>query len=87
MVDAARARTVPALQSAAATTAGVPMPAVRARLPRRAWSSCTPWPSTMLGGLVSLLVVQLFVLPGLLVMTARRRPERLDAEPALVTTD
>lgn len=86
VVDAARARTVPALQSAL-TTAGVLMPA--AVLGSRAGLEFLhPLAVAMLGGLVSLLVVQLFVLPGLLVMTAGRRPEQeLDAEPALVTTD
>jgi Cu/Ag efflux pump CusA len=86
VVDAARARAVPALQSAL-TTACVLVPATvfgsRAGL-----EFLHPLAVTMLGGLVSLLVVQLFVLPGLLVMTAgRRSAQELDAGHTLVATD
>jgi Cu/Ag efflux pump CusA len=86
VVDAARARAVPILQSAL-TTAYVLLPAAvfgsRAGL-----EFLHPLAVTMLGGLVSLLVVQLFVLPGLLAMTADRRSEpELDAGRTLVATD
>jgi Cu/Ag efflux pump CusA len=85
VLDAARARAVPVLQSAL-TIAYVLVPAAvfgsRAGL-----EFLHPLAVTMLGGLVSLLVVQLFVLPGLLVTTtARRSAPELDPGHALTAT-
>jgi len=81
VLDVARARTVPVLQSVA-ITAGVMVPAAVLRT-RPGLEFLHPLAVTMLGGLVSLLVVQLFVLPALLLGTAaRQRPEQPGLRPA-----
>ena len=72
VLAAARERTVPLLQSVLLTAAVL--------VPAAAWGSRAgleflhPLAVTMLGGLASLLVVQLFVLPALLMTTAGRQP-------------
>jgi Cu/Ag efflux pump CusA len=79
--EAARERTVPVLQSAL-ITAGVLAP-VAILGSRPGLEFLHPLAVTMLGGLVSLLVVQLFVLPALLLGTAARpRPEQPGLRPA-----
>jgi len=81
VLDVARARTVPVLQSVA-ITAAVMVPAAVLRT-RPGLEFLHPLAVTMLGGLVSLLVVQLFVLPALLLGTAaRQRPEQPGLRPA-----
>jgi Cu/Ag efflux pump CusA len=81
VLEVARERTVPVLQSVL-ITAGVLAPAaVLGSQPGLEFLH--PLAVTMLGGLVSLLVVQLFVLPALLLGTAARpRPEQPAFRPA-----
>jgi Cu/Ag efflux pump CusA len=81
VLDTARQRTVPVLQTVL-ITAGVLLPA--AVLGARAGLELLhPLAVTMLGGLVSLLLVQLFVLPALLLAAAgRSRPAQPDTRPA-----
>jgi Cu/Ag efflux pump CusA len=68
-------RTVPVLQSVVITAAVIVPAAVLGTRPGLEFLH--PLAVTMLGGLVSLLVVQLFVLPALLLGTAaQRRPEQ-----------
>jgi Cu/Ag efflux pump CusA len=81
VLEVARARTVPVLQSVL-ITAGVMVPAAVLGT-RPGLEFLHPLAVTMLGGLVSLLVVQLFVLPALLLGTAARpRPEQPGLRPA-----
>jgi Cu/Ag efflux pump CusA len=81
VLGVARERTVPALQSVL-ITAGVLVP-VAILGSRPGLEFLHPLAVTMLGGLVSLLVVQLFVLPALLLGTATRsRPEQPGVRPA-----
>ena len=81
VLEVARERTVPVLQSVL-ITAGVMLP-VAVLGTRPGLEFLHPLAVTMLGGLVSLLVVQLFVLPALLLgTTARPRPERPGLRPA-----
>jgi len=79
VLDAARDRAVPVLQSVLAT-AVVLLPAA-VLTTRAGLEFLHPLAVTMLGGLVSLVVVQLFVLPALLLTTTGHRPE---PEPAAV---
>ena len=77
----ARERTAPVLQSAL-ITAGVLAP-VAILGSRPGLEFLHPLAVTMLGGLVSLLVVQLFVLPALLLGTATpSQPEQPGLRPA-----
>jgi Cu/Ag efflux pump CusA len=81
VLEVARERTVPVLQSVL-ITAGVLAP-VAILGSRPGLEFLHPLSVTMLGGLVSLLVVQLFVLPALLLGTAARpRPEQPGLRPA-----
>ncbi len=81
VLDVTRERTVPVLQSVV-ITAGVMLP-VAVLGTRPGLEFLHPLAVTMLGGLVSLLVVQLFVLPALLLGTAARpRPEQPGLRPA-----
>jgi Cu/Ag efflux pump CusA len=81
VLEVARERTVPVLQSVL-ITAGVLAP-VAILGSRPGLEFLHPLAVTMLGGLVSLLVVQLFVLPALLLGTAARpRPEQPGLRPA-----
>jgi Cu/Ag efflux pump CusA len=81
VLGVARERTVPVLQSVV-ITAAVMMPAAVLGT-RPGLEFLHPLAVTMLGGLVSLLVVQLFVLPALLLGTAaRQEPERPGPRPA-----
>jgi Cu/Ag efflux pump CusA len=77
--DAARERAVPLSQSALATAA-VLLPAVVAGS-RAGLEFLHPLAVTMLGGLASLLLVQVFVLPAFLVATVRQEREPAPAEP------
>jgi Cu/Ag efflux pump CusA len=73
VLAAARDRAAPLLQSAL-VTAAVLLPA--AVLGSRAGLEFLhPLAVTVLGGLVSMIIAQLFLLPALLMTTARRRPE------------
>jgi len=75
VLEVARERTVPVLQSVL-ITAGAMLP-VAILGSRPGLEFLHPLAVTMLGGLVSLLAVQLFVLPALLLGTAARpRPEQ-----------
>jgi len=81
VLEVARERTVPVLQSVL-ITAGVMIPAA-ALGTRPGLEFLHPLAVTMLGGLVSLLVVQLFVLPALLLGTAALpQPEQPGLRPA-----
>ncbi len=81
VLEVARERTVPVLQSVL-ITAGVMVPAAVLGT-RPGLEFLHPLAVTVLGGLVSLLVVQLFVLPALLLGTAARaRPEQPGLQPA-----
>jgi Cu/Ag efflux pump CusA len=81
VLEVARERTVPVLQ-AVLITAGVLAP-VAVLGSRPGLEFLHPLAVTMLGGLVSLLVVQLFVLPALLLGTATRsRPRQSGLRPA-----
>ena len=81
VLEVARERTIPVLQSVL-ITAGVLAPvAILGSQPGLEFLH--PLAVTMLGGLVSLLLVQLFVLPALLLGTAaRQRPEQPGLRPA-----
>jgi Cu/Ag efflux pump CusA len=75
VLDVARERTVPVLQSALITAAVLAPLAILGTQPGLEFLH--PMAVTMLGGLVSLLLVQLFVLPALLLTTAgRAAPEQ-----------
>ena len=81
VLEVARERTVPVLQSVL-ITAGVMVPAAVLGT-RPGLEFLHPLAVTVLGGLVSLLVVQLFVLPALLLGTAAQaRPEQPGLRPA-----
>jgi len=81
VLGVARERTVPVLQSVVITAAVMVPAAVLGSRPGLEFLH--PLAVTMLGGLVSLLVVQLFVLPALLLGTATRsRPEQPGLRPA-----
>ena len=77
--DAARERAVPLTQSALATAA-VLLPAAIVGS-RAGLEFLHPLAVTMLGGLASLLLVQVFVLPAFLLATARRKQEPAPEEP------
>ena len=84
---AARERAVPLTQSAVATAA-VLLPAAVAGT-QAGLEFLHPLAVTMLGGLASLVVVQVFVLPAFLMMTVCRRkpaPAALDAPHPADTT-
>jgi Cu/Ag efflux pump CusA len=81
VLEVSRERTVPVLQSVL-ITAGVLAP-VAVLGSRPGLEFLHPLAVTMIGGLVSLLLVQLFVLPALLLGTADRpRPEQPGLRPA-----
>jgi Cu/Ag efflux pump CusA len=79
--DAARERAVPLTQSVLATAAAVLPAAILGT--RAGLEFLHPLAVTMLGGLASLLLVQVFVLPAFLLATARQKqepaPEKRDA--------
>ena len=77
VLDAARERSAPVLQSVLVTAAVLVPAAVLGG--RAGLEFVHPMAVTMLGGLASLLVVQLFVLPALLLTTAARRDQKPDA--------
>jgi Cu/Ag efflux pump CusA len=80
VLAAARDRAVPVLQSVLVTAAMLLPAAVLGT--RAGLEFLHPLAVTMLGGLVSLLVVQLFVLPALLITTAgARREPRMKTRP------
>ena len=81
VLEVARERTVPVLQSVLITVGAMLPVAILGSRPGLEFLH--PLAVTVLGGLVSLLVVQLFVLPALLLSTAARpRPEQPGLRPA-----
>ena len=79
VLGAAGERALPLTQSVLASAA-VMLPAA-VLTTRAGLEFLHPLAVTMLGGLASLLVVQAFVLPGLLLVTARRKREPVSAAP------